>query len=561
MKPGKKLVLGCLLGFVVWMTGCSGKNADLQQKENVVSESNSKELWEVAATTPYGKYPELVEYTLGQMSGENHSNLPEGDTYEDSAYTRYLRKMLNIQNKNIYMENESIYNEFLNVIVKERELPDILVISDRERLEELVKKDLVEDLTEVYELCASDRIKEMYNSYGDELLKTGMFDGKLMALPETVIDHGPCFLWLRKDWMEQLGLKEPKSWEEAIEIIKVFQENKMGATGQEDPVGLVCDIDLVGTTSSNYSADPIFDRYGAHPQKWINRDGEIIYGSLTEETKQALDYLRELFQIGILDKNFVLRAQNNLRDLIIEGKCGAFFGLWWSPNNPLMNAYSSVEGSDWEPYYFPIEKEDDVIVYDNFRDNKYVVVRKGYEHPEILMKIINVLFDYTRYDAEDTEELDEYFAINVDPTARPLVINVDYNEATYKVTENIQKALNGELSSEKLSAIERPYYDACKEYLAQKENAEEEAWAAYKSRISAISLLLKAKYEAKERNYLKGETIDIPQNLKRLEKNAFIEIIMGRKPIDYFDTFVQEWYAQGGKELTEKMNGKGGEGK
>lgn len=39
--------------------------------------------------------------------------------------------------------------------------------------------------------------------------------------------------------------------------------------------------------------------------------------------------------------------------------------------------------------------------YSTFRDNKYVVVRKGYEHPEIVMKILSVLFDYTRYEAKD----------------------------------------------------------------------------------------------------------------------------------------------------------------
>ena len=42
--------------------------------------------------SPYAAYPELVTYTLGQMSGANNSNLPDGDTYEDNVYTRYLRK-------------------------------------------------------------------------------------------------------------------------------------------------------------------------------------------------------------------------------------------------------------------------------------------------------------------------------------------------------------------------------------------------------------------------------------------------------------------------------------
>ena len=70
-------------------------------------------------------------------------------SYEDNAYTRYLRKMLNIQNDNIYMESEDRYSEFVNIIVKDQTLPDILVVSDRETLKELVENDLIEDLTEV----------------------------------------------------------------------------------------------------------------------------------------------------------------------------------------------------------------------------------------------------------------------------------------------------------------------------------------------------------------------------------------------------------------------------
>ena len=38
-----------------------------------------------------------------------------------------------------------------------------------------------------------------------------------MPLPETAIDDGQLSLWLRHDWMEQLGLKEPKTLEEAFQ--------------------------------------------------------------------------------------------------------------------------------------------------------------------------------------------------------------------------------------------------------------------------------------------------------------------------------------------------------
>lgn len=547
----KRVFLWLCVAIVFMMAGCglfrtSGGPEALQEADSGANSGS----WEEAKTTPYGKYPKLVTYTLGQMSGTNRSNLPDGDTYEDNAYTRYLKNMLNIQNKNIYMETEDKYNEFINVMVKDQTLPDILVLSERQMLKELVENDLVEDLTDVYENCATDRIKEMYDSYGGQLLEACTFDGQLMAIPETVIDHGPRLLWLRKDWMDALGLKAPETLEDAFEIIEAFVRNRMGAGEGEEPIGLVCDTSLIGTTSSNYSVEPIFELFGAEPQKWIEKDGRIIYGSLTEETRQGLVQLRKLYEDGILDQNFALRTQNNIRDLVVDGRCGAFFGLWWAPNNPLMDQIENDPDAEWEPYYFKSSKT--VHTYASFRDNKYVVVRKGYEHPEIVMKIISVLFDYTRYEAKDADEVNGYFALNVDPTARPLVINVDYNEATYTVTRNIRKTLSGEITASSLSAIEQSYYKACRNYIAGKEISKQD-WAAYKSRLSAVGLLVDSNYQTPKREYLAETDNEIPQGLKTLEKNTFLQMILGKQPMSYFDTFVEEWYSQGGEELEKRI--------
>ena len=43
------------------------------------------------------------------------------------------------------------------------------------------------------------------------------------------------------------------------------------------------------------------------------------------------------------------------------------------------------------------------------------------------------------------------------------------------------------------------------------------------------------------------------EQMQQLEKDSFIQIIMGVKPVSYFDTFVKEWYEQGGEELTEQI--------
>lgn len=524
-RENKKIGMAFLAAAVLLsFSGCKNQEKPQEERE---AKTETRE-WEEAENTPYGKYPELVTYTLGQMSGANNSNLPEGNTYEDNAYTRYLRKMLNIQNESVHMEREERYDEYVNILVKDHTLPDVLVVSDRETLHELVENDLVADLTDVYESCTSPRIKEMYDSYGGELLEGGMFDGRLMAIPETVIDHGPCLLWLRKDWMEELDLAEPKTLEEAFTIIEEFKKNRMGTEPGEEPIGLLCDTSLVGTTSTNYSVEPVFDSFGAFPQRWIMDEyGGVVYGSVTGETKEALGYLNQLYERGILDTDFALRAQNNLRDIVVEGKCGAFFGLWWTPNNPLMDTYDRDGTAEWEPYYLTGDALNGSQRFTTFRDNKYVVVRKGYEHPEIVMKIISVLFDYTRYEAKDADEVNSYFALNVDPTARPLVINVDYYEATYKVTENIRKALNGKISVNSLSAIEKSYYDACSNYLEGR-NVTAEDWAAYKSRISAVGLLIDGDYKPPVRKYLEDTDGEIPEALKTLEKIRLSRLLWGK---------------------------------
>lgn len=80
-----------------------------------------------------------------------------------------------------------------------------------------------------------------------------------------------------------------------------------------------------------------------------------------------------------------------------------------------------------------------------------------------------------------------------------------------------------------------------------------EDWAAYKSRISAVGLLIDGGYQSQEQKYLDDTDGELPKSLQQLEKDSFIQIIMGVKPVSYFDTFVKEWYEQGGEELTEQI--------
>ena len=253
--------------MIFLLTGCfasgSGQNSDAAETGESLESTGATDpesdqaAWEEAAHTPLGKYPETVEYTLGKISGANNSNLPAGDTYEDNAYTRYLREILNIQNVDIFeLEAGGPYEEALEMSIADRSIPDVLVVNGRDNLQKLVKAGLVEDLTSVYEECTTDVIKEMYDSYGDDLLGSATFDGKLYAFPNTAIDDGHMLLWLRADWIRELGLEEPRTMDEAMQIIKAFVDNDNA--GEGNTVGLACSTGLIAGSSETYGVDGIF---------------------------------------------------------------------------------------------------------------------------------------------------------------------------------------------------------------------------------------------------------------------------------------------------------------
>lgn len=554
----KKCVAFGVTGIMLILAGCKSP-AGFASNDN--EEYNAR--MEEARTTPFGAYPETIEYTLGKMTSVNNSNMPENDTYTDNAYTRYIKSVINVQNVDVFEANDSQYDTNVSMVISMGSLPDIMVVSSQDEVEQLVEAGLIEDLTESYNNCISDRIRKMYESYGDSFKDMVTYDGKIMALPETNITDGPNLVWLRKDWMDKLGLSEPHTIDDVVNIVKHFisedpGNNGVDASGKPNTVGLAVDTDVTGECgySSEFLLDIIFACFGAYPKQWImNDDGEIVYGSVTDEAKEALSYINNLYNQGVIDNDFLLRTSTNICELIENGLCGSFFGPWWAPNNPLANAVSRNPDADWQPYLIATDSDGTTSYHSQNPCYKYVVVRKGYEHPEIAAKMISVMFDKVRFDCTDSEEFKNYYQINVEPTARPLSINVDYNNALSICYRNIDAAISGRKNPDSLELLERSFYDACSEYI-KNANKTSTQWAAYMSRIKACSLIAQDNIKVVDSLYFK--TTDTMKShwwrLKAKEKEAYLKIISGEEDISYFDTFVKEWNEQGGQTITSEVS-------
>ena len=519
------------------------------------------------ANDPYGKYDELVTYTTGYSLTNQGADVLAGtpyekDTPENNAYTRYLKELLNIQNENDFEATMGDdYNQKLALAIASQSLPDIIHVPDYSTLVELVENDMIEDLTDVYNNLACDTVKESYESYGDNNpLNTVTFDGKIMAIPKTQLSDGQDFLWVRKDWLDKLGLEEPSTMDEVADMLRAFINDDPDGDGEADTIGLAMRSDVYGGYPNNtFGIDNIFTAFGAYPSIWITaEDGTAVYGSVQEEMKDALTLLNSWYTEGLIDQQFTTRTNDDIVALISSGKCGAFIGPWWAPFNTALTSSYATDDAEWINVSAPVGEDGKIQAINTQSYAGFVAVRKGYEHPEIAMKIVNVNAEYSKQDTSDASlEIREN-----QPLAYfnwPLYCEVQPGNNAQLMTEHVLAAMDDESKVDTLTSDELSYYQSAQNYLAaEKEGkkADSSDYSQYMSRIVSMSRMIEnpadfvtpAFYETTESMAIRWAS------LEKIEMQTVLKIIVGEESIDAFDKFVSDWNNAGGEMITEEVN-------
>ena len=527
-----------------------------------------KAAWAAAASDPYGKYPELVTYTTGYNLTNQGSDVLAGtpyenDTPENNAYTRYLKELLNVQNENAF---EAVsgpdYNQKVSMAIASGDIPDIMHVADYETLVDLVESDLIADLTDVYNNLACDTVKAAYESYGEENnpLNTVTFDGKIMAIPKTQLSDGQDFLWLRKDWLDKLGLEEPSTLEEMEAVLKAFIEQDPDGNGQNDTMGLVVHSDVYGDYPNNtFAIDNVFTALGAYPNIWITaEDGSAVYGSVQEEMKQPLELLSRWYQDGIIDKEFATRTNDDIVGLISTGKCGAFIGPWWAPFNQAQTSTYGSDDAEWVNVSAPVGEDGKINAISTKSYAGFVVVRKDFAYPELAMKIVNVNSEYSKQDKTDAAaEVKEnqtlaYFNW-------PLYCEVQPGNNAEIMTQHVLDVMDGKADASTLTTEEAGYYESAVRFLEAEEagqKADAADYSQYTARIPAMTRMIN-----EPANFLVPAffvTTDSMgsrwASLEKMEMETVLKIITGEQDISTFDTFVEEWKKAGGDTITEEVN-------
>lgn len=274
---------------------------------------------------PYTPYEETITFTKGLTKSSGGENFPDGDSYMNNDYTRYVLERINVQPDVAWEVDSNNYDQKVALSISTGDIPDIMVVN-RTIYKQLLENDLIWDLEDAIQSCLSPTLMAYYDSFGERIWRQVRSDGHIYGLPGTQLEGQHSLLWIRQDWLDELGMDVPKTLDEIEAAARAFVENDMSGDGKT--VGFACTDTVYGGYNSQHGMYSVFNAYDAYPGQWIEVDGKVAYGSTQPEMKDALLKLRDWYAEGLLDKEFAVRKGADREALIGSSQLGIMFGPW-----------------------------------------------------------------------------------------------------------------------------------------------------------------------------------------------------------------------------------------
>ena len=544
------------------LAGC-GKTSEENTQTTAVSEAEGT----AKEDLPLSKYPETVTVHLGGSLNPN-AKIPDGMSYDDNSYTRFLKDDLNIEVVYDWVTSSSDFDEKMNLCIGSGTIPELMNVNATQ-YRALLKYDMIQPLDQYFDDYASDALKGYVESGGEELKKCISNDkGEMMAIPAPNITAGGINeMWIRQDWLDNLGLEVPRTWDELAAVAEAFVTQDPDGNGEADTIGILGpgNTDHMNAIGGNqFGLDPLFSSFQSYPQYWLqDEDGTVKYGSIQPETRTALEKIQKLYTDKLIDTEMLVRS--NCQEAVLSGKVGIFFGPWWI-GYTVSDATLAGE-ADWRAYFTPLSEDGKYYTHMPDPTSTYVVVSKSCKNPEAAIKIINYLIAYGKdWVADGTSaklEVSQFYPLwNVYENADEIEVS----------TETLEKYLAGEITMddvdfsqhkllkndmEAVTELKKEPYD---DFSLDKWNLDSDLAKINLPRL--VSLLVGGNPLVNDKyipvyNAYSGQTETMQAkwaNLKKMEEETFAKIIMGKADISEFDTFVENWKNQGGDQILKEIN-------
>jgi putative aldouronate transport system substrate-binding protein len=504
-------------------------------------------------TDPYSPLPERATVVLVKGGQENAALMPEGESIENNRALQYIEDTLNVDITFAWVVPSASFSDKLNLSIASGDIPDMMIV-DPVQLQQLAEADAIEDMTPYIERYANADLLENWRQTGSVALSAATIDGKIMGIPNVQPQaDAPIMAWVRQDWLDKLGLKGPETVDDVEAIARAFIEQDPNGTGANDTYGLTGTLNPVNVPSNLHGFDAIFNAYGAFPEIFFrNAEGQIVYGSVQPETKEALARLATMYQEGLIDPEFATKDASKANEIIVGGRGGIMMGPWWIPWWPLADSVSNDPNADWQPFLIKDKNGKYTFAMGQYTYS-FVVVKKGFPHPELALKILNVQNDLS-YGLNDAPQYYPNFN-EIWGLLFPIPFLIEQPYVVERMAIEYKEALDGVRDPATFSdAMKLEFEQIQSDIAAPRSNPSN--WATRMARLDA-ALLLAGGYDEVRTDPVATRVIATDPtwpSLQKLEEETFLQIIIGARPVEDFDAFVTEWNNSGGAALLEKIN-------
>lgn len=255
-------------------------------------------------------------------------------------------------------ETISDSKQAFNTMLASKKLPDIIHGSYKD-LNEIGKEGALIPLEELIDEYAP-HIKELMDKYPDFKKRATADDGHIYYLPGSLsgleVSALPSTGWfIRQDWLDKLGLEQPKNIDELVAVWTAFRNNDPNGNGVKDEIPFFARVEAL---------NPLFNLFDSQQSGYKpDEDGKIVFAPVTENFRKAVTAISKWYADGLIDEEIFTRGGTS-REQLLGGNMGGSCHDWFSSTGAYSTKYAEqIPGINFIPMAPPANINGDVIEY------------------------------------------------------------------------------------------------------------------------------------------------------------------------------------------------------
>ncbi|MCZ8518946.1 MULTISPECIES: extracellular solute-binding protein [Paenibacillus] len=467
----------------------------------------------------------------------------------DAEMIRYLEDKFHVDLDIWNLENNN-YEALLNLRLAQGEIPDLFRIRQPQDLLKYRNQHVLAEIPEGMLAAQAPNLTRLIQANAPGYMEYGQIEGSQYGIPVVnPMNRYRVPVVYREDWLHTLGLQPPATLEEFEKVIYAFTRNDPDRNGKNDTYGL-----------SSEGMNVIFGAFGqmvfTEQLYFAEKDHRLVIGALEPEMKEALRYLQKWYKDGVIDPEFVTGENKggykHLSHAFIQGRIGM---------TSMGNYYHWIQAGDYQVFNelgeeVPVEASFNALELSRKNSEARIVFGPPVTGPggKSGSKAYDMLMSYTAIGAHAAKE----------PGKLAKILEIlDYVSANPDLEEHMKMkyGVQGKhwawAGNAKEDVVILPPFDKQVNYTNRiganigmavpgTPADRRDKWAA------TLGLDEHGVYNA-----LKVAFPSLIQNspeLIKLRNKAYISIITGDMPLDYFDVFVEEFMKAGGGQVVKEAN-------